>query len=186
MKKLIKNEICGYVNSTRIYCLYKTGPKLRLLLHEQQPLVGKSREKKKKKKKGKRRNAQQQKRKRYPNITLVPVWFAFEGPKCAFSNPKLKTRVWFFSNVRYKKVHFRAQRIPTFRHSSNCKTYKRVFSKQEYYHCGFLFFLNCPQFFMLLYSAMLRHLVFFCFFFCAASSSSLLYFFFFLIYILHI
>ena len=55
MKKLIKNKICGSVNSTRMYCSRKTGQMLRLHI----PYMNssrkweKTREKKKKKKKRK-------------------------------------------------------------------------------------------------------------------------------------
>ena len=61
MKKLIKNEICGSMNSTRMYCSQKTGQMLRLLFMYRTWTVAasgeKTREKKKRKKKKEKENA---------------------------------------------------------------------------------------------------------------------------------
>ena len=54
MKKLIKNKICGSVNSTYVYCSWKTGQMLRLLFMYRTWTVAASGRKRVKKKKGKR------------------------------------------------------------------------------------------------------------------------------------
>ena len=62
MKKLIKNEIYGFVNSARMHCSWKTGQKLRLLFMYHTGTVaacgGKMCEKKKEKKKKKKGKTQ--------------------------------------------------------------------------------------------------------------------------------
>ena len=76
MKKLIKNEICGSVNSARMYCSRKTGQKLRLLFMYRTWTIAasgeKTREKKKKKEKEKRRNWNA------ANANPNTHWFKFE------------------------------------------------------------------------------------------------------------
>ena len=65
MKKLIKNEICGSVNSARMHCSRKTDQKLQLLFMYRTwtvPSVGGKGVKKKKKKEGKCRNLKRSKR----------------------------------------------------------------------------------------------------------------------------
>ena len=65
MKKLIKNEICGSVNSARMYYSRKTDQKLRLLFMYRTWTVATSGEKtreKKKKKKGKTQKLKRSKR----------------------------------------------------------------------------------------------------------------------------
>ena len=73
IKKLIKNEICGSMNSVWMHCSQKTGQKLWLRYIDSNCLWGKR--VKKKKKKEKRRNATQQNATLYLNITLVPTYF---------------------------------------------------------------------------------------------------------------
>ena len=77
MKKLIKNEICGSVNSTWMHCLRKTGQKLRLLFMYRTwtvpPVGGKG--VKKKKRKGKRRNLKCSKREsKLCHIRPIKIW----------------------------------------------------------------------------------------------------------------
>ena len=90
MKKLIKHEICGSVNSARMHCSQKTGQKLRLLFMYRTWTVtacgGKTREKKKWR--GKRRNATQQNATLYPNITIIT--------RCSFFFAEIVTRFFFF------------------------------------------------------------------------------------------
>ena len=54
MKKLLKSEICGFMNNARMHCLRKTWSKVVTTVHEQcmnsGRLLGKTRAKKKKKK----------------------------------------------------------------------------------------------------------------------------------------
>ena len=58
MKKLIKNKICGSVNSTRMYCSRKTGQMLRLLfMYRTWTVAASGRKRVKKKKKKKKENA---------------------------------------------------------------------------------------------------------------------------------
>ena len=65
----------------------------------------------------------------------------------------------------------------------SCKTHKRVFSEQKYYHWWVSLFPIAHSFFLLLYAAVMRHLVFFFFFFCAATSFLFSFFFFFFFYL---
>ena len=58
MKKLIKNEICGSMNSARMYCSRKNGQKLRLLFMYRTWTVAASGEKTREKKKKKKENAE--------------------------------------------------------------------------------------------------------------------------------
>ena len=58
MKKLIKNEICGSVNSARMYCSRKTGQKLRLLFMYRTWTVAASEKKTREKKKKTKENAE--------------------------------------------------------------------------------------------------------------------------------
>ena len=75
MKKLIKKENCGSINSAWMHCSQKIGQKLWLLFMYRTWTVaacgGKTREKKKKKKKGKTQKCNAAKRTLYPNITLI-------------------------------------------------------------------------------------------------------------------
>ena len=75
MKKLIKNEICGSMNSTRMYCSQKTSQMLRLLFMYRTWTVATSGEKtrEKKKKKKKRKTPQLKRRKREPKHTLIII-----------------------------------------------------------------------------------------------------------------
>ena len=77
MKKLIKNEIYGFVNSARMHCSRKTGQKLRLLFMYHTGTVaacgGKMCEKKKEKKKEKKgENAETQRSKMQRSIQTLP------------------------------------------------------------------------------------------------------------------
>ena len=82
MKKLIKNEICGSVNSARMHCSRKIGQKLRLLFMYRTRTVAacgeKTREKKKEKKKGKRSKRKRRKResKHTLSVLLVMAYFS--------------------------------------------------------------------------------------------------------------
>ena len=75
MKKLIKNEICGSVNSARMHCSRKTGQMLRLLFMYSTWTVaaceGENVWKKKKKKKEKTQKRNTGNATLYPNITNI-------------------------------------------------------------------------------------------------------------------
>ena len=79
MKKLLKSEICGSVNSARMHCSWKTWSKVAATVHEQcmnsSSLWGgkthaKKKKKKKKKKEEEERKTQETKRNVDPNCLL--------------------------------------------------------------------------------------------------------------------
>ena len=70
MKKLIKNEICGSINSTSVYCSQKTGQMMRLLFMYRIWTVAASGKKTREKKKEKKKRKTQQLKRRKPKHTL--------------------------------------------------------------------------------------------------------------------
>ena len=72
MKKLIKNEICGFVNSARMHCSWKTSQKLRLLfIYSTWTVAACWRKRRAKKKKGKRKKLKRSKMQRGSKLSHI-------------------------------------------------------------------------------------------------------------------
>ena len=104
MKKLIKNEIFGSVNSARMHCSWKAGQKLRLLFMYRTWTVAACGEKtcdKKKKKKGENVETETQRSKRQPKHTLnVSLNASFHCPQI-IDCPKYPTATVHFHTYSY-------------------------------------------------------------------------------------
>ena len=76
MKNLIKNEICGSVNSARMHCSRKTGQKLRLLYMNGSRLFlgGGGETRAKKKKRGKTQKLNAANATPYPNLAQMSIF----------------------------------------------------------------------------------------------------------------